>query len=674
MASSANPERRAEDVTMVKWLMMKNALFHRPIIDARTALLLQKNGLARRLRPKAVPKRALEILNAPDHPDRVSMSAGPMICYREGRARRSLAVLSAAEYMFSASVKARDAAVSHFERLAERDEGVLTQRSRVVIAQFAEPLRSRRAKDRRNAAVVIHDAIDDDFYCNLAGLRQCLQVGVDPTDYLQRVFRASASSLNALGLSIVKPSERREEIAILVQRCAQAASLREACDLYYKGLGHLPLAPDLSLGQAVTQWIDSNGSPESVWEEVWGWADSISSPLARYHACCALARRPAAVPHDQFPRLWQEILAIADMPAEQAPTSGWTGALALRCELAKHYVRHIETNFPGMDGERISASAWWLTERVASIFGTSDDAVHNVRNSIVAVETNRSGQIHMFAHPPILPSALRGATVTLPSVWSHSLLCQIGPNLTHLRPDLIVPADLNRLVAVIVRGVLIGFPTRSDQVATYAFEQGIAPATHIWERLSDGAPARELLKAVALAPKPADSDELSENWKGMINGDSFHQYIAASNLRGDVYAGDVPVESVWEWLSEESWRTHLLIQMDMNALDLLLDAVLELQVQNGGKWHTQLPHILAIACKNAYADEERRRLLFLVTAVSSLCSDTVSAIRRLLQGRGSQRFLDEVAGSREQIESLRDVAPPWVYARARQILAALAKS
>jgi hypothetical protein len=67
----------------------------------------------------------------------------------------------------------------------------------------------------------------------------------------------------------------------------------------------------------------------------------------------------------------------------------------------------------------------------------------------------------------------------------------------------------------------------------------------------------------------------------------------------------------------------------------------------------------------------RRRHLFLYVAHTSLVSDTVSAVRRLLRGDQKDKFLEHVKKYREQVEAMRSEYPPWVAGKLRGLMANL---
>ena len=67
----------------------------------------------------------------------------------------------------------------------------------------------------------------------------------------------------------------------------------------------------------------------------------------------------------------------------------------------------------------------------------------------------------------------------------------------------------------------------------------------------------------------------------------------------------------------------------------------------------------------------RRRVLFLYVIHTSLASDTVSAVRRLLRGDQKAKFVEYVKEYREWAEAMRSDYPPWVAGKLRGLMASM---
>lgn len=108
----------------------------------------------------------------------------------------------------------------------------------------------------------------------------------------------------------------------------------------------------------------------------------------------------------------------------------------------------------------------------------------------------------------------------------------------------------------------------------------------------------------------------------------------------------------------------------MQVQGLLIESLSVLLVDNREKWFAFLPHYIADLCENA-EDEERRRALFLYVVHTSLASDTVSAVRRLLRGKQKAKFVEFAKEYRDRVEAMRSDYPPWVAGKLRGLMASL---
>jgi hypothetical protein len=148
------------------------------------------------------------------------------------------------------------------------------------------------------------------------------------------------------------------------------------------------------------------------------------------------------------------------------------------------------------------------------------------------------------------------------------------------------------------------------------------------------------------------------------------QVAVTMALKAKAYDDPAVANGVWDVLSDNEWRQRVLVSVEERVLGLLIEALGVLEVQNQDKWFSLLPHYIAELCEKAES-EERRRLLFLYVVHTSLASDTVSAVRRLLRGDQKTKFARFVTEYRESIEGMWAGYPSWVQGRLRSLLANL---
>ena len=135
--------------------------------------------------------------------------------------------------------------------------------------------------------------------------------------------------------------------------------------------------------------------------------------------------------------------------------------------------------------------------------------------------------------------------------------------------------------------------------------------------------------------------------------------------------GDPVVDEIWNCLNDEQWRLDVWLKLGFEAIKLLFEAFSEIQVRLNDKGTVNLPHIMALACEAASGDKERQGHLFAYTVASSIQTNTVSAIRRLLRGQHQDEYIDNVELWRKYLLSLVGIAPGWIAGRMRATLASL---
>jgi hypothetical protein len=148
------------------------------------------------------------------------------------------------------------------------------------------------------------------------------------------------------------------------------------------------------------------------------------------------------------------------------------------------------------------------------------------------------------------------------------------------------------------------------------------------------------------------------------------QFVICQALKAKAYTDSAIAEGVWKILSDADWRLKVLGNAEIRVLDLLIEAFSILQIDNRDKWFWLLPHYIAELCEKTN-DEERRRQLFYYVLHTSLVSETVSAVRRLLRGSDKAKFVDVVNEYRVRVETMRSRYPAWVAGKIRALIANL---
>jgi len=659
---------------MMKARVMENSLHHLASgLDSRTAFLLESNGLLKNVERTSVRTDMAEIIGNPDHPKRLSSEWGPLVFVQEKETRNG--VLTVAELLIDPDAKRRQAALHH----VERGIGELTPRTREVIKENREHFRRSRRSQWLRPAVSIYDAITTDLFFNLAGVRQSVDRQYDEgfNYYWPCVLRPSLSSIDSTRPPIWNPREQTEEIEKCVRECVQRAdTLIEAVDAFYEKCGHVPLRATLSVPQVVTEWLERSKTSEDVWSQIWAWANKESDPVRRYHACSVFLHEPRFLPEHAAEEFWSEVAKVVSSSDADIDDSSADGRWRLRCDLASHYCQYLECIVPGQDGEVTAAFAWWLARQVADAFSSRALDIQGLCEQAIRPFGVTSGSMRRLVHPPTKGSALRYATLFLPSVWSFSILCQVGRNIESLRATEIDETDRTAITGSMSEWLLAGFPqSASDSPAVCAFDNGLASSAHDWITATGETAEQADFEALIRLKTGADNlEELLDLVGRLAELSPSMQFLAARVLEGAVYSDIIPVDALWDKLQDSQWRESAFLHGSPAATEMLCDLLIEAQAKASDDWRTHLPHFFAMACETSSGEQERQQLLFAFVILSSISTDTVSALRRLLRGRHRHALHKYGQVWKANLESLIETAEPWIAARMRPTLGELSAS
>jgi hypothetical protein len=670
-------DRRPTDedkIAAVRTRMAQHALFHPDGFDLRTGIILRKNGVLRgpieTFRP---PDELLAIVRDDGHPARIQTPPGPLVAHKAKQEGEAALVVTVAEFLYADDPGVRGVAVEHLEALAAAEPPMLTHRARGVLARERARLLSAN-EDWQVAAVTAIDAVEDDYLYNLAALRQCVALGyrAGAEAFGPLVLRPPLTALTALEFATEAPSQEHEKIGAALKRCAEeSASIERLCQEWYRRFGHLPLAAHLALGKALEEWRTAHGHADSPWEAVWRWADGVESPLARYHACQVFVAYPALIPEGKRGELWKEIVEIVSPPPQEVAGLKWSQAWRLRAELLGHYAAYFECVAPGEDSERTANLALWAAEQAAAIYGTAQLPLGRVIEQTIAPAAEVTREIWQLTRPPVRPSVLRFATHFTPSIWALAVLSELGGNIWSFVPEDADRAGMERVRETLTVGLMLAFPLSPPTgTATYAFEPTLQGAATAWaDGMATVEAADTLRQMVECNRHLGNSEQLVTELRGVARSNEVGQYMIARSFRTLAYLDALPLQAVRECVWDQGWRRELLSGLTQQALNAIWDGMADLQMQHGGEWSNTLPHFWASLCEEGAA-EDRRRLLFALTALSCLSSGSTSALRRLLHEPG-RRFAEDASVWRARCEDALRVAPPWPAAKLRALLAEL---
>ena len=654
------------------------ALKHLKQIDARTLTVFHRNQVFKDMKRDDPLECILPILKDPNHPDRVSVSGGPLFFHLGKGEKQGTRVLYVADLFFSEYVKLRTAALDYFEKMFEEFPPLLTAKTKDIIQKRAEHLKSDDEQNWRDSAVAIYDAIKNDWYCNYAAVKQCLERNFDKgvENFLTQVVRPTISSVDTVDVGIWATSEQKQLVeSEIVKIARETRNIDNALNKYLVRFGHLPLTKSLSISRLLEEWQKQNSKIGNLWDTIWSWADRIDHPLPRYHACMFFNVHPGFIPKGRHQKLWQEITEIIHLPNDEEDDLCWTQSWRMLCELARHYCCHLESRLPWKDGERIASQALWLAVRVSMLFPSAKEEVKHLREITFLPELATSSRVWQITSPAIKPSELRFLTINIKSIWSLSLLAQLGDNFGALKPETIQKEDWERIEQALSGSIVGTFPPvpKEEAKVNYAFGDSLLKTGKQWVKyLKENKENKEMINAFIVGvEKLTKTEDFEKNLRKLPNVHQGDQLLIAHHFKNSVFTEEVPLDAIWNCLNDSLWREAAFRKSHPIVLVLVFDALNEIQTRYQEKWSYHLPHFYAVECENVIDNKERLQHLFAYTIRSSVCADSISAIQRLLLGKYKTEFLEEVEYWQKHLSQIQKWAPEWVKGRLRAVLATL---
>ncbi len=601
---------------------------------------------------------------------------GPYVFWKNNG---NLDVIEVRTFLFAPNKKARKAVlVYHKELPSDGVISVLGAGTRKVLADQKDSLLSDDQHVWRKSAQVIYDTLVRDYLLNLAGVRQCIARQFDDgiNDLMHSLLRPDISVVNSIVMQFPDASGQRGQIEKYISNVVKRSiSLQQALNEWYEVLGHLPLERSLSISSVVREWSQIKKVPPNLWEELLEWAKEINSPLADYHLCTLFIENARNVPLDLRQMLWQKCAnVIAAGANEEDHDETVIKRWKIRCVLAKHYCQHLECLMPARTGDALAAVAWWMAERMACLWEGSDDLLSRfMRQTVVGVERD-TRLLRQLMHPHAEPSLLRYSTLYHESVWAVSLLAALHTAIPSIEPDAMNEQNVSAIKRGINHYLVHAYPhvRKDDGDRFYAFDESILSTAETWHDHIAENDEKRVLGAMLRFIDERNEEGFQDRLLDLLadENEQLDQISALHMLRSLAYCNCVDTEELWKKLSDDpDWREKVLAGIANEFIEILVDALIEIGLRSEDKWSYYLPHFLALSCDKHIEDEGRRNILFLSTLWASLCTDTVSAIERLLHGKNRHVYVDNVKQCREILEHMSTYATPWINRRIGATLA-----
>lgn len=674
--SHKNPEKQEQAWRQLLIHTRNVALRHLDAVGPRTARSLQCLDLLYADTPGIGEDIELEVLQNDSHPRREKIHGGPLLLYRKDGQETIRIIVELPVLLLSSLYDRRIAALGCIERSVGKGDFDLTPNTKRMLGRTRKHIKSKNRAEWIPAAIQLTDALNEDVLAAIQGTRQSLVA--EPVlenmldQYSPRVMEPSQSSLGTVKLEVTDPeNEHKQLTSVIAELVTEVNSLSELCSRYWERLGFLPLAPEYGLVRAIDEWASKN-PVDGVWGKVWQWADSAPGPVPVFHACMVFVVHPDLIPDGKIPELWHRIIDVVGVSVnaeDEKEGASSEERWKLRQDLAKHYAYHIESRLPDSKSANIACYAWWFAEQVANIFPDSPDAAAFYRENWVTPALQKSSHTWLIATPPVENSLLRYYTQTVPHPWAVSLLCVMGQSMAKLRPGEQAPEIRERFDAALDNHMVayLPFPTAKPKNPTYAAEYPLAKTVATWAKMLDNENKEVFDVYLKRNRELNDPKKLCAALKEIDSRPVMEQLAIGLVLKSKGYTAPEIAQDIWQIVSDETWRKNVLAELELHVQGLIVEALAFMQVHNREQWQQRLPHFICELCEQE-DDEDRRQQLFYYVIYTSMASDTVSAVRRLVRGDHKAKFAKFADEYRERAEEALYQYPPWVAARLRELI------
>ena len=155
-------EYTKEEIRKVQKHLAILSFKHLKEVDARTMTIFQKNRIFESLNPSTTYEEVLPILNNKDHPNRISVSSGPLFFYLIQKNPPQAAAVNLTELLFAKNGDIRKIAFDYFSNLEDKELPSLTTKTRTLLKSLGDTLLSTDDQKWRESAVAIYDALNED--------------------------------------------------------------------------------------------------------------------------------------------------------------------------------------------------------------------------------------------------------------------------------------------------------------------------------------------------------------------------------------------------------------------------------------------------------------------------------------------------------------------------------
>lgn len=653
--------------------MMQVALLHRADqgLDPYHIYGFQALGLLKDVSAPDVPAELPEAMRDPNHVARVTAPPGPQVFLRE---QASVTVIDVDSMLLNPIREVRAAALDFLQTAALDSDPWLTPPTLSLIEQYLSDVRAEEINQWRTAGLRLTPVIHSDLFLHFAGLRQSFLARYDDgiNQYLPKVMQPKFDSLVQLRPPLWSPSEQIQEIQTWIKGFAAFDSLEHALTEYVNHCGYVPLASELSAAAVAKEWSAQHPADKIAWTDLWAWAEMTGSPMAKYHAVTVALHLPEARPSASTDLFWNAVIEILDVTQADEESASSESMWQFYCELAGHYLKHVEALYPGQHGERVACYGWWLAAKAGQIVGPNERQAKTALDRIVRPEAELSFSRWLIARSPVTPSVFRYCTLYMRSVWSMSLLAQLSLARQSL-PLEEWPPEVCPTIGAVLRGYLLASPlaAKSEVAPIFAFQENEEMAAFCGDMLP--IPERDaFLQLIAFRNSLPTSADLTPRLERIGEDDQYEQHLTMLFSRDAIFCGTQFDAAINSWLERSTEACRLLQTLEPFVLEPLLELLPEFHQRQQAEWAVRLPHILAYAIEESN-DETRIKRLFLSLLFMSVNAGVASPIARVMSSKWRSSVLRVLQTWRENSVTLSQYSEPWVAGRVRATSAMISR-
>lgn len=665
----------ADATNVLRARIARNAFLHIEKLDVRAGSILEEAGLFVKTSDQPIPPELSDVIADASHPRRIVTKPGPIVFHKnEGEPGKQFA-LDMRPLLLNSDSRIRAAALSHFLNLSKQTSPWLsTYTARVLGEKQGQFLDG--SEGWLSAALAVHEAVDSDFLCQVAGCRQSMHERYEDglREFVPKVLRPQLHALEALEIAFLNPSEQQQEIKVRIDELSVQEDLGIALDTYLESLGILPLTNELSFVALVDSW-EKRHPNKSAADSLAKWVSGATPPALFYAALWFLGKP------DRLPDSLKDVLAPAltemlefrggeDEDLSVKPAGFW----AVYEGLAQHYLRFLESHAPGAIGEPLAIGAWWMARKVSLALLENSRAMAHLHDIAILPQARQSSLSSVFANVPGPRGAAALATHWQTSPWKLAILANVNEEsadallkwLSVLQPE-------EDLAHNVVRNFTFWSPAKqSSKNSTFLFQRNLHDAIAPWTSALGNSPYGQHLATMAdYYSQYAQPAKFLEKLEKASDLDDAEQLILANSARLLAYQEIFPIDEAWERLADSQWRNGLFQRLTPLALEMLFLALAYSVNRASERRVAELPHLFAHSCEASGEDKNRADQLFMYTIVSCIHTYSVSALERLLAGKNRTSVLQSAREWRSQLLQASRLSPPWIAARLRALTAAM---